>query len=311
MARRPRRWKENAAYAEVKRTVDRQFLLKPTPEIKNIIGASLGRALKKYPVKLFWAEGNVNHMQVGREPLPGMTDNCSRFDQMFYSLLSRGVNKLLGREGAVWSSRNRSTEVIDDKALEQQLFYAVTNMVKDGLLDKVRHTKGFSCYEALATGKVEKYWYTDWTAWWNGGGKRNKKPISTYRKCVEVRYEPLPGWKGMAEHQRQAHFRREVRKLEERFREERRREGRRELGPRGLAALDPRERPRTEKEKTPQPLCHSSTREGRERYKEEWREFLDAYQRASAEYRKGNFAVEFPDGSFRPPLVTVVSHAEL
>ncbi len=58
------------------------------------------------------------------------------------------------------------------------LFYAVTNMVKDGLLDKVSHTKGFSCYEALATGKVEKYWYTDWTAWWKGGGKRNKKPVS-------------------------------------------------------------------------------------------------------------------------------------
>jgi hypothetical protein len=311
MARRPRRWKENSAYAEVKRTVDRQFLLKPTPDIKNIIGASLGRALEKFPVKLYWAEGNVNHMQASRQPLPGKTDNCSKFDQMFYSLLSRGINKLWGRDGPVWSSRNRSTEVIDDQALEQQLFYAVTNMVKDGLLDKVSHSKGFSCYEALATGKTEKYWYTDWTGWWKGGGKRNKKPVSAYRKWVEVKYEPIPAWASMPEHKRQAHFRREVRKLEQEFREQRKGEGKRAMGPLKLARLDPRDRPKTLKEKTPQPLCHGSTEEGRQGFKEEWREFLDRYKWASGQYRSGKLDVEFPEGSFRPPLVTIVSATAL
>lgn len=311
MARRPRRWKENAAYAEVKRTVDRQFLLKPIPEVKNIIGASLGRALKRYPVKLYWAEGNVNHMQIGRSPLPGMTDNCSKFDQMFYSLLSRGINKLWGRDGPVWSSRNRSTEVVDDQSLEQQLFYAVTNMVKDGLLDRACHTKGFSCYAALATGKVEKYWYTDWTAWWKDGGKRSKKPMSAYRRWVEVKYAPLPDWEAMAEHKRQAHFRREVRALEQEYRERRRKEGKREKGPVKLWELDPRDRPQTSKEKTPQPLCHASTAEGARAFKEEWREFLDEYYEASGKYRRGELGVEFPEGSFRPPLVTIVDSTAL
>ena len=102
-----------------------------------------------------------------------------------------------------------------------------------------------------------------------------------------------------------------MRKLEQGFREERKGEGRREMGPRKLAELDPRGRPRTLKEKTPQPLCHASTTEGREAFKDEWREFLDRYYWASGKYRSGNWEVEFPEGSFRPPLVTIVSSAAL
>ena len=45
----------------VKKCIDDMFPLKPTPELRNIVGACLGRAQKKYPVKVFWVDANVNH----------------------------------------------------------------------------------------------------------------------------------------------------------------------------------------------------------------------------------------------------------
>jgi len=39
-------------------------------------------------------------------------------------------------------------------------------------------------------------------------------------------------------------------------------------------------------------------------FKREWREFLREYRRASIDYRAGYFEREFPDGSYRPPLIT-------
>jgi hypothetical protein len=38
---------------------------------------------------------------------------------------------------------------------------------------------------------------------------------------------------------------------------------------------------------------------------------MDQFIQASADYRSGYFEREFPDGSFRPPLVTIYSASKL
>jgi hypothetical protein len=311
LARTPRRWRNFAVHCEVKRTVDRQFLLLPTLEVRNIIGACLGRALEKFPVRLHWADANVNHLHIGRSALPNKTQNLSHFNQHFYSLLSRELNRLWDREGSVWSSRVRSREAIDDQSLERQLFYSVTNMVKDGLVDKVTHSKGFSCYNSLATGKTEKYWFYDRTAWWKQGGPLGRQPLSTFRRWVEVKFEPIAAWENLPTHKWQAHFRREVRRIEQTERANRGKEERRVMSPVKLAKLNPRARPKTRNIRTRQPLCHASDMGLVADYKKEWREFLDAFYRASGQFLSGNFHVEFPDGSFRPPLVSLYTASAL
>jgi putative transposase len=307
MANRPRWIKAGAAYCEVQRTVDRQFFFKPDETTRNIIGSAAGRALNKYPVKIYWLDFNINHKQGGRAALsesPEHRENLIKFDQLFNSLVARGVNKHLGREGSLYSSKNRIAEATDDKSLEQQLLYAVTNPVKDGLVDRVAHWKGFSSYKQLATGEVERYSYIDWTAWHRAGGKRSKKAPEAFVKWVEVRLSPIPSWEGMPDHKRQALFRRQVRELEQDYRGQREREGRTAMGPRKLAKVDHRDRPKNPpKKRGRRPLCHSSTVEGAKEYKKKWREFLDQYYYASGMWMKGVTDVEFPAGSFRPPLI--------
>ncbi len=308
MARRPRRWRPDAVYTEVKRTVDRQFLLKPTPEVRNLVGACLGRAQAMFPVKIYWAVANINTMQLGRAPMdddPDALDNMSRFDQLFYGLLSREINKLWDREGPVWSTRNRSEECIDDRSVEQQLLYALTNPVKDGLCEKVSHWEGLTLFDQLAGGKEERFYHIDWVRWWNEGGKKNEKPIGEYKKWVTVKLSPIPEWERYSEHKRQTLLRKRVRKEETDFAKEREKAKRPVMDKSMRACIDPRDRPREKKKSGPQPLCHSSTKEAAGKYKIKWRKFLVLFREASEKFLSGVFDVEFPDGSFRPPLITV------
>jgi hypothetical protein len=102
-----------------------------------------------------------------------------------------------------------------------------------------------------------------------------------------------------------------ARDIEEVYQAERRAEGRTVIGVPALYRLDPRDRPQTERDSSPQPLCHASDPEVFFEYRRRWRAFLEEYRKASIDYRMGYFDREFPEGSFRPPLVTVYTSSRL
>ena len=121
MGMHPRWIKEGAALSLVQRTVDRQFLFKPDPVVRNIIGASAARALKRHPVKLYWLEMNINHEKNGIAPLDGSQKsltNCALFKQTYHRILAEELNRHLGREGSVFSTASRDTERIEGRRRE-------------------------------------------------------------------------------------------------------------------------------------------------------------------------------------------------
>ena len=79
------------------------------------------------------------------------------------------------------------------------------------------------------------------------------------------------------------------------------------MGKTKLRKLDPRDRPKTKPVRDRKPLCHASSPEAAKAYKAAHREFLDAYRIASAAYRSGCYDVEFPSGSFKPPLIVAAA----
>jgi hypothetical protein len=308
MGMHPRRLKAGAAYAQTQRTVDRQFLFKPDPVIRNIIGAAAGRAQTKYPVIIYWLEFNINHEQNGIAALSGSSlhlNNLVRFMQTFHRILAEEVNRYLKREGALFSSPPRMIECVDNESLEQQFFYAMTNPVKDGLVETLSEWKGFSSYQTLAHGKKETFTYINRTAWHKAGGKRKNLPLEQFVKQVSIEYTPLPQHTEMKPDARQAHIRREVHALEKRFQREREALGKRALGAAALSRVDHRSRPKHAPERTKKPLCHASSEERERQYKEEFQIYLNAYRAVSAVYRSGVHEVEFPEGSIRPPLIAV------
>ena len=307
MGMHPRWIRADLAYANTQRTIDRQFLFKPDPTVRNIIGASAARAQKKHPVKLYWLEYNINHEQEGVAPLsdsPQHLNNVVLFKKTFHRILAEELNRYYGREGGIFSTPARTVPCLDNVSLEQQFFYALTNPVKDGLVDRLSHWKGFSSYNQLARGEDEVFTYYDRTAWHKSG---QKKPIQAFMKSARVEFTPLPSLENMKPEERRMYIRREVRLIEQSCREQRALEGRRVMTPARLQRTDPRDRPVNRPKRTPKPLCHCSSPGLAKEYKDMHLEFLKSYRISSAYYRSGVYDVEFPPGSFKPPLIELAA----
>jgi len=310
MGNLPRWIRGDRVTSATQRTVDRQFLFKPDPVVRNIIGASAARAQHKFPVKIYWLEFNINHEQAGLAPMDdsqqSMTD-LIRFKQLFHRLIAQEINRHLTREGGLFSSRSRDVHCVDNESVENRFLYALTNPVKDGLCDRIKHWGGFSSYSALAEGKREKFTYIDRSEWHRAGGRKSSIPLKVYEKEIELVFTPLPGWERLSEPQRQTRIRKEVRSYEQKFREEREAQNRFAMTREKMDKVNPRDRPNTPAENTPKPLCHAASKEAKDNYLTELITFLKSYYQASSSYLSGFFDVQFPKGSFRPPLIAAAA----
>ena len=305
MGMHPRWIQADKVYAQTQRTIDRQFLFKPDPVVRNIIGASAVRAQQKHPVHIYWLEFNINHEQNGIAPLSDSFEdlnNVVRFKQTFHKILVYELNVHHDREGGMFSTPPRTVPCLDNPSLEQQFFYALTNPVKDGLVDKISHWKGFSSYDHLAHGKDEVFTWFDRTQWHRDG---KKETLQFYLRSGRLKYTPLPSLAHMKPGERESYIRREVRAIEKSCREEREENSQKVMSSNRLAQLDPRDRPKTRPPRTKKPLCHCSCPERAKKYELQLLSFLDAYDRASTLYRSGNHAVAFPSGSYKPPLIVM------
>ncbi len=338
MGRRLRLWEPDKIYNVTSRCVDRIFAfkpnhhpknillrtdcsldsldlnndLKPEPSAINIIGSSIGRALEKYPVPLYWFEGNISHNHNGLRPNADEPDNASKFMQCTNSLIARQVNKQWRRQGHLFTAPFRSEPILDDDALEEKLFYSLANPIKDNLIESVNHSPFFSTFRHLAYGDPLKFWYIDWQAWWTAGAAQNKKHcVKDYLKWTEFELTPLPAWQNWTVHQRQTRVRQRVREIEQQCAEERRYAEKTVFGVPALYNVDPRDRPKNLKTSGPQPLCHTANAALRRQFREQWRDFVSEYRKASLDFRSGYYEREFPEGSFRPPILKIYTSSSL
>jgi putative transposase len=306
MARRIKVWKQGASYHATLNCIDRMFLLKPSPEVNNAIGSCLGRALEKHPVSLHSATTNIDHMELVFSLGPGQTQNASPFLRLFESLVAKELNRYYSREGHFWSGRARVEEIISDTKAEKLLGYGACNVVKDGLVEKAKDWKGFSTLEALLSGEKLVYEYVNRTLWWKHGANRRDVDSAKYIRRVEIELVPLPSWENLSSKARQTRFRYIVRDHEEIARREREAGGTTKV--KGMVRIEeesPFSKPANPRKRSPEPLCHADTKEQYEEYRSAYNEIVCAHRIASAAYRNGSFDIEFPPGTFRPPLITV------
>jgi hypothetical protein len=225
-----------------------------------------------------------------------------------HSLIARGFNKIWDREGHLFAGRARIHPCLDDAAAEQQLLYAITNPVKDDLVETVSQSPFFSTYKHQTKGEKLRFWYIDYDAYCTAGGSRKKNlRLKDFLKWVEWECTPLPSQADMTEAQRQTWMRKAVKAIETECRKKRKQEDKGVIGKTKLFEVDPRDRPENPKKSSKEPLCHAAEPALQKEYKKSWREFLSQFIEASADYRRGYFEREFPDGSYRPPLVSIYS----
>lgn len=310
MGQKPRCFKPNTVYEQTQRTVDRQFLFAPINGVRNAFGAAAARAQKKHPVKLYWLEINSNHEHLGIGAVSDSKehlDNMVNFKRTYHRIVAEELNRLYDRSGAIFSTPARTTECLDDKSTEQQMFYALLNPVKDNLVKRVEHWKGFSSYSQIAKGKDEIYTYYDRTTYNKQKLNKDAKPLGAFLKTIQLKFSKLPHLENKKDSQYQAGIRREVKTREQHFDKKRTTQQKSVLGTKKLAKTNPRHRPKNPKKSGQKPLCHCSCNDRSKAYADQMTKFYQQYIIASAVYRNGAYNTEFPYGSIKPPLMGVTA----
>ena len=331
MGRRIRVFEPNIVYSVVIRAVDHCFVFKPdhnpkhpllvagcplesfdrfnntipNPSVINVIGACAARAKELAPVNLHWVEANSTHLQVGIS-VDRLEDvgNIAEFFRDFHSAVAVKLGKKWNWDGHIFAAPYRATPCIDEESVEQQLVYSVTNPVKDHLVGRVLESPYFTTFRQLGRGEKLKYFRIDWDAYNRAGEKRKKSHCpQDYLKWLELEITPIPGQEDWPEHRRHSWARAQIRAVEEQMKEELQKKEQSAMGAAAQFRLDPRGRPRNPKGSGPQPICHCADDNMRAQYKRRWREIVSEHRAASIEYRLGFWEREFPEGTFRPPLI--------
>ena len=289
-------------------SLDPESPIVPVPSIINIVGAAAARTMELSPIDLHALELSSTHQHEVQSAKDGDVAAMPEFWRNFHAKVARDVNRLRDREGHLYAGPSRVTPCATDANAMQQLVYALTNPVKDGLVDRVRHSPFFSTYRAQALGEPLRYWDIEWERYWEAGGPFNTRlSPKQFMLWRTLEITPLLHLAGMPAHRRQTLIRNAVEDVEIETADQLEREGRVFCPVSRHFETDFRSRPATPRVSGRKPLIHASTRAERDAYRDKLRDVLRAYVPASIAFRSGCYDVDFPSGTFRPPLTKPIA----
>jgi REP element-mobilizing transposase RayT len=207
-----------------RRALERRFFLKPSAAVNQLVKYLLAVASAKYDVRLIAAYIGSNHYHVevddrhGRYPL---------FAQYLDGLLARALNCHRKRTDRVWDVQPvNAPELADPEAALDRAAYALSNPVKDGLVEHGREWPGFRSSPQACTRPPEVVKRPNFFFDQTERGKMPKTARLEFHVPREFEHLGPKGWaallsKRVAEH-------------EERARDQHRAAGRSFLGARGV-----------------------------------------------------------------------------
>ncbi|MCY1083369.1 transposase [Archangium lansingense] len=297
-----RMFQEEGFYFVTSRCFQGRLLLRPSPQVNEVVGGVLARAVQQSDgdVRLhaFTFASNHFHLLVwARGPA------LASFMQYLRANLSRKVGKLVDWSGGFWERRYSAEPVLDDAALVGRLRYVLAHGVKEGLVERSAEWPGLTCLPQLLGPARRLFWWLNWTKRWS---KRRSEDMAEaqgrfaqeWAEPVELELAPLPCWEGLAEEERQ----RKVRGLVEHVEAEAHARGTPVLGARAVRAQNPHTRPEHLK-RSPRPLGHASSSLALKELREQYRAFVSVFREAAARWMRGDFSARFPPFSFPPRVV--------
>jgi REP element-mobilizing transposase RayT len=117
MSRRLRYIPEGGALVEVTcRTIHSRFLLRPSPELNDIVVGVLGRVQRMYPIRLcsFTFASNHFHLQLDVDD----ARQLSCFMRYLNSNLARELGRRVGWRDKVWARRYQAIVISDEAAAQ-------------------------------------------------------------------------------------------------------------------------------------------------------------------------------------------------
>jgi putative transposase len=133
-------------YMITRRCTQRQFLMRPDRETNNAFIYCLAMAAEKAGVQILFTAAMSNHHHTGIHDPHG---NYPAFIEHFHKLFAKCQNALRGRWENFWSSEQTSVvRLVDPDEIIDKMIYALTNPVKDGLVERARHWPGVTSLDS-------------------------------------------------------------------------------------------------------------------------------------------------------------------
>lgn len=282
------------------RTMQGRLLLRPSPELTEIILGIIGKAQDMYgmAVHAFVVLSTHAHFLLS----PTGTDQLASFMQFVNANIAKEAGRLHKWREKFWSRRYRSIVVADEKAAYARLRYIMAHGVKEGLVAKSGDWPGPNCIAALTKGQRLRGTWFDRSAEFVAR-QRGEKVTTRFATRFDIELAPLPCHSHLSPHQRQTEYRAMVAEIQAAAESENFEENRKPMGIAAILAQDPHSRP-TSTDRSPAPFVHASDEETQVAFRSQYRAFVDAF-RAGAERlleRARALADVFPLWAFPPAL---------
>jgi len=150
---RPLRFVPDNSLVEVTtRTFQGRLLLRPSPELTDIILGIIGKAQALYGMTIhaFVFLSTHAHLLLS----PSSAGQLARFMQFVNANVAKEAGRLHDWRDRLWSRRYRAIVVADDTAAHARLRYVMAHGAKEGLSGSPDGWPGPNCVAALTTGEL-------------------------------------------------------------------------------------------------------------------------------------------------------------
>lgn len=303
MSRRLRFIPPNSLVEVTSRTIHGRLLLQPTHRVAELCRGVLARAVRRFPVEVhaFVFLGNHYHLLLTAPD----GQRLAAFMNHLNSNLAREIGRAVRWREKFWGRRYQAIPVSgEEPAQVERLIYLLRHGCKEGLVRRPGDWPGATSVRHLLTGRAVSGPWIDRTSEYRAQLRGRRIDPRAFVSDESFELSQLPCWKGLSAESYRNRMRELVREIERQTAEELAATEREPLGAERAARQNPHESPVRIK-KGPAPWIHAATRQARLAFRETYRQFVDAYRRASAALRsprerRERFAL-FPPGSFPPP----------
>jgi REP element-mobilizing transposase RayT len=301
MGRRLRYIPEGGALVEVTcRTIHSRFLLRPSPELNDIVVGVLGRAQRLYEVRCCAFSFLSNHFHLLLD-----VDNVrqlARFMAYLNSNLAREAGRLYDWEDKIWSRRYQAIIVSGEEGAQiARLKYVLANGCKEDLVARPQDWPGVHAARVLVAGEALTGTWFDRTQEYAARRRGEDFDRLKYATTETLHLSPLPCWKDLPADVWKGRTLHLIHEIEEEATVRRSGTGSQPLGAAAIRGQHPHDRPKRPK-KSPAPLFHAWSSKVRHELWEAYAGFVAAFRDASEKLRAGDRHAAFPLGSFPPAL---------
>ena len=147
----PRAVIPGSVYLITRRCAERRFFLRPDPAMTEAFVYCLAAAARRTGVQVMFSAVMSNHHHTGVIDTQG---RLPEFLEYLHKFTAKCGNALRGRWEAFWSPEQTScVRLVGPEDVLDKMIYAITNPVKDGLVDRVHNWPGLNCLGAIESDK--------------------------------------------------------------------------------------------------------------------------------------------------------------